>query len=272
MTEPDGRGEEQAAPNARREELAANLARVHERIAAARDTEAARAHATNGAGAATGPGAGEPVLVVITKFFPASDVELLAGLGVRHVGENREQEVGPKVAELAPEVRRALTVHFVGQLQTNKANRVARFADVVQSVDRDRLVTALDRGAGLALEGGERHTPLDVTLQVDLGEGEDRGRGGVLPEDLPGLADLAAGAEHLRLRGLMAVAPFGLDEAGTRAAFERLHALSQTLRESHPEADWLSMGMSGDLELAIESGATHLRVGTAILGSRPPHR
>lgn len=247
-----------SAPDARREELQASLEQVRQRIADA-------------CGAA-GRSPEEVTLVAVTKFFPASDVELLAGLGVRDVGESREQEALPKVAELEAGVRERLAVHFVGQLQTNKANRVARFADVVQSVDRSRLVTALDRGVALALEGELRHTPLDITLQVDLGEGEDRGRGGALPEDLAGLAEEAAGAEHLRLRGLMAVAPNGLDDDGVRAAFDRLAELSAALRDDHPEAGWLSMGMSADLEIAIASGATHLRVGTAILGSRPSHR
>ena len=216
--------------------------------------------------------AGEIGLVVVTKFFPATDIEHLVDLGVTDIGENKDQEAGAKVAELGEQVREAVTVHFIGQLQTNKANRVTRYADVVQSVDRARLVTALDRGVANAVEGGERHTSLDVTLQVDLGEGEDQGRGGALPDDLPGLAETVAATEHLRLRGLMAVAPFGLDEVGTRAAFDRLAALGERLRSDHPEATWLSAGMSGDLESAIAAGATHLRVGSAILGSRPEHR
>ena len=239
---------------ARHDELAANLAAMQADIDAACR--------------AAGRDPAEVTLVVITKFFPASDVARLARIGVRHVGENRDQEALPKVAELPEDVRADLTVHFVGQLQTNKANRVARYADVVQSVDRARLVRALDRGVGTALEEDARHTPMDVTLQVDLGEGEDRGRGGALPEDLPALADAVAEAEHLRLRGLMAVAPRGLDEAGTRAAFERLAALGADLRGDHPEATWMSAGMSGDFETAVTSGATHLRVGTRIMGSR----
>lgn len=220
----------------------------------------------------TGRRPDEVTLVAVTKFFPAADVAHLAALGVTQVGESRDQEAGPKVTELGADLRERLTVHFIGQLQTNKANRVTRYADVVQSVDRDRLVTALDRGAALALEAGERHTPLDVTLQVDLDQGEERGRGGALPEDVPALADQVAATEHLRLRGLMAVAPRGLDDQGTRAAFDRLAALSERMRADHPEAGWLSMGMSGDLEHAVAAGATHLRVGSAILGSRPSHQ
>ena len=242
----------------RAEELRASLTQVRNRITAAC--------------AQAGRDPGDVTLVAVTKFFPASDVEILADLGVTDVGESRDQEALPKVAELDAGVRSRLRVHFVGQLQTNKANRVCRYADAVQSVDRDRLVDALDRGVELALDAGERHTPLSVTLQVDLGEGEDRGRGGALPEDVPALADRVAAAEHLRLAGLMAVAPNGLDEAATRAAFDRLASLSGELLHTHPDATWLSMGMSGDLELAVAAGATHLRVGTAILGSRPTPR
>lgn len=242
----------------RGEELAARLERVRDRI--------------NVACQSAGRSSGQVTLVAVTKFFPASDVEHLVGLGVRDIGENRDQEAGSKVAELDPDARSALTVHFVGQLQTNKANSVARYADVVQSLDRPKLARALDRGAAQALERGERHTPLAVTIQVDLGEGSDRVRGGAPPEEVPALAEVVAGAEHLELRGLMAVAPLGLDEPGTSAAFRRLMQLSFALRSDHPGASWVSAGMSGDLELAIAAGATHLRVGTAILGSRPSHR
>lgn len=238
----------------RRDELAANLDRVRSRIGAACRAAGRPEH--------------EVTLVVVTKYFPGSDVETLAGLGVGDVGENRDQEAGPKVAGLDPATRAGLTVHFIGQLQTNKANHVTRYADVVQSVDRAKLVRALDRGTATALAEGARQAPLSVTLQVDLGLGTDQGRGGALPQEVPALARAVAEAEHLRLRGLMAVAPLGLDEDGTRAAFERLAALGEALRAEHPEATWLSAGMSGDLETAVTCGATHLRVGTAILGSR----
>ncbi|SOC51898.1 YggS family pyridoxal phosphate-dependent enzyme [Ornithinimicrobium cerasi] len=239
-------------------DLANNLEQVQNRIRAACETG--------------GRSADEVTLVAVTKFFPASDVEHLAALGVRDIGESRDQEAGAKVAELALDVRSALTVHFVGQVQTNKANHVARYADVVQSVDRTKLARALDRGAAQALYAGERHMPLAVTIQVDLGEGADRGRGGALPEEVPALAEVVVGAEHLDLRGVMAVAPLGLDDAGTAAAFERLMTLSASMRSDYPDATWVSAGMSADLELAIRAGATHLRVGTAILGSRASHR
>nr|WP_306271420.1 alanine racemase [Ornithinimicrobium sp. HY1793] len=262
----------------RREEIAANLTAVRERI--------------DQACAAAGRSAEEVTLIVITKFHPASDIGHLVDLGVTDIGENRDQEAGTKIAELDPEVRAALTVHFVGQLQTNKAKSVVSYADCIQSVDRRKLVGALDRAvASLAEQGGaggvrnlyenageayetsiKNVGAKNVVVQVDLGEGEAAGRGGTLPADLPALADAVAAAEHLRLKGLMAVAPLGLDEAGTAAAFARLADLAQEVQAAHPDATILSAGMSGDLELAVAAGATHLRVGTAILGSRPDHR
>ncbi|WP_153392512.1 YggS family pyridoxal phosphate-dependent enzyme [Ornithinicoccus halotolerans] len=214
----------------------------------------------------------ELTLVVITKYFPASDVALLAELGVGHVGENKDQEAATKVAELDPAVRDALTVHFVGQLQTNKARSVARYADVVHSVDRPRLARALDKAVANAVQAGERAGDLNLLLQIDLEQKERAGRGGVLPEDLPALVESVTAAERLRLRGVMAVAPPALDADGTRAAFDRLMECSRQVREEVPDAGWVSAGMSGDLELAVAAGATHLRVGSAILGSRPTSR
>jgi pyridoxal phosphate enzyme (YggS family) len=238
----------------RRDELAAGLAAVRARV------EAACADA--------GRDPAEVTVIVVTKFFPASDVLLLHGLGVRHFGENRDQEAREKFAEVRAALGDgpdSLVLHFIGQLQTNKAGHVAAYADVVQSVDRLRLVGALDRGAHAA----NRH--LDVLLQVDLDTRPDdgaggAGRGGVRPEDVEGLADAVAVSDLLRLRGVMAVAPLGADPD---AAFARLREVAHGIRGRHPGADWISAGMSGDLEAAVRHGATHLRVGTAILGSRP---
>lgn len=207
-----------------------------------------------------------PTLVVVTKFFPASDVDLLAGLGVRDVGENRDQEASAKYAAVAH--RADLTLHFIGQLQRNKAHSVVRYADVVQSVDRAPLVTALDRAA----QAEQRR--LAVLVQVSLedveeGDGTAEARGGVPWTRAQALADTVAATEALDLRGVMAVAPLG---AEPRAAFARLRRVAEAVRSAHPQAWWVSAGMSGDLEEAIAEGATHLRVGTAILGSRPSHR
>ena len=151
-------------------------------------------------------------------------------------------------------------MHFIGQLQSNKAASVAHYADVVQSLDRAKVVRALDRAAG---QLGRR---LDVTVQVRLDEAE--GRGGVVPGEARALADLVAGAQSLTLRGVMAVAPLGGDP---RAAFARLREVADGIRGDHPDATWVSAGMSGDLEAAVAEGATHLRVGSAILGSRESH-
>lgn len=233
--------------SARRDELAEGLAAVEERIArACRESGRPR----------------EDVhLVVVTKFFPRSDLDLLADLGVTDIGENREQEATAKLADGGPPP--GVRAHYIGQLQSKKANAVTRWADVVHSVDRPKLVDALARGAGNA--GRE----LTVLVQVDLDPDPTEHRGGARPADVPALADRIAASDSLRLGGLMAVAPLGGDPD---EAFARLAALSERLREDHPQADWISAGMSGDLEAAVRHGATHLRVGTAILGTRPPQR
>ncbi len=229
----------------RRAELAGNLARVRERI------EAACADA--------GRDPADVALVAVTKFFPASDIELLAELGVLAIGENRDQEASAKVSELTR--RQDVEVHFIGQLQTNKAGSVVSYADVVQSVDRPKLVAALDRAAGA------RGVRTGVLVQVSLDDPPDRG--GVDPADAAALADQVAGCEHLDLRGVMAVAPLGADPA---PAFARLREVARGIQQVHPDATWISAGMSGDLEAAVAHGATHLRVGSAILGSRQSHR
>jgi pyridoxal phosphate enzyme (YggS family) len=179
------------------------------------------------------------------------------------VGENRHQEAVEKVAQLRH--RDQLTVHFIGQLQTNKAGAVAEYADVVQSVDRLRLVDALQKGAQRA---GRR---LGVLVQVSLDEGDvdHEGRAGATPAEAPLVADAVAQAPDLDLRGVMAVAPLGADPA---PAFARLREVAHGIQAAHPDASWVSAGMSGDLEQAIAHGATHLRVGSAILGSRPSLR
>ncbi len=195
-------------------------------------------------------------LVVVTKTWPASDVRILADLGVRDVAENRDQEATGKVAECAM-WNLGLRWHFVGQLQRNKAGSVTRYADVIHSVDRVPLVSALDAGAQRA---GRR---IDALVQVSL-DGLTA-RGGALPADVPFVCDAVATSTTLRLAGLMAVAPLGEDPA---TAFARLGGVRDEVLKSFPEATWLSAGMSGDLEQAIAAGATHVRVGGAVLGER----
>lgn len=231
----------------RRAEIAANLDRVETRI-----TAACRA---------AGRDRAELTLVAVTKTFPPDDVGHLAALGVREVGENRAADAAAKVAACREAGLTGLTWHFVGQVQTNKAALVAGCCDVVHSVDRARLVTALDKGAGAA---GRR---LRALVQVDLA-GTD-GRGGAAPTDVPAVAAAVAGAEHLDLAGVMAIAPLDEDPA---PAFARLAELASDVRRDHPAATIVSAGMSADLEAAIAHGATHLRVGTALLGSRPSGR
>ncbi|MCO5996656.1 YggS family pyridoxal phosphate-dependent enzyme [Actinoallomurus rhizosphaericola] len=226
--------------SSREEHLAANLAAVRERVAKAC--------------AAVGRSTAEVTLIAVTKTFPASDVRLLAGLGVTDVAENRDQEASAKAAECRD---LPLTWHFVGQLQTNKARSVASYSDVVHSVDRERLVTALSRAA----TGMDRS--LRCLVQVALDDAE--GRGGTRPDGVPALADAIASAPGLTLGGVMAVAPLGGDPA---AAFGRLAEVATALRAAHPGASMISAGMSGDLEEAIACGATHVRVGTALLGGR----
>jgi pyridoxal phosphate enzyme (YggS family) len=224
----------------RRSEVAANLTAVRRRIAAAC--------------AAAGRETTEITLIAVTKTFPASDVRLLAELGVADIGENRDQEAAPKAAECAG---LPVTWHFVGQLQTNKARSVVSYADVVHSVDRPRLVTALSRAAVRA-----RRAPRCL-IQVALDD--DPARGGARRADVPALAEQVAAAEGLELAGVMAVAPLDADPAG---AFAALRDVAAAVRAEHPAAVIISAGMTGDLEQAITCGATHVRVGTALLGGR----
>jgi pyridoxal phosphate enzyme (YggS family) len=226
---------------ARRTELAGALERLRHRI--------------EQACAAAGRDPGEITLIGITKTYPVADARTLLELGVGDLGENRANEARDKAAEL-PTAR----WHFVGQLQTNKARVVARFASAVHSVDRPVLVAALDRAVAQA-----ERAPLDVFLQISL-DGDER-RGGVVANSVAALADEVTRAGRLRLAGVMAVAP---QEQEPDDAFARLEAISADLRTRHEQATAISAGMSNDLEAAIFHGATHVRVGSALLGQRPP--
>ncbi|KAA1423468.1 YggS family pyridoxal phosphate-dependent enzyme [Mumia zhuanghuii] len=233
--------------SARHDELEHNLAKVRRRIA-----DAARA---------AGRTPEDVHLVVVTKTYPASDVVALADLGVTDVGENRHPEAARKREESGA-AGAALTWHFVGGLQTNKAAAVARYADVVHSVDRPRLVDALDRGAQAA---GRR---LGALVQVNL-EGHDddpQGRAGASAEEVLALADRIDATDALTLQGVMAVAPLGADPDD---AFARLAEIAAQVAAAHPGATAISAGMSGDLEAAVRHGATHVRIGRSVLGERP---
>lgn len=200
-------------------------------------------------------------VIAVTKTFPAADVAHLRELGLVDFGESRVAELVEKASAAAASGPGA-TWHFVGQLQTNKVRDVARWADVVHSVDRARLVTALDRAATAA---GRR---IAVLAQVSLDADRGSGRGGVPPEELPELAARIAESKSLDLRGVMAISP--RDPQQRPAAFDLLTGLVSQFRSNHPAATWLSAGMSGDLEEAVAAGATHLRVGRDLLGYRPP--
>ncbi|MEU8624056.1 YggS family pyridoxal phosphate-dependent enzyme [Streptomyces sp. NPDC048669] len=236
----------------RKTQLTANLAQVEERIASAC--------------AAAGRKREEVTLIVVTKTYPASDVRILYELGVRHVAENRDQDAAPKAAACAD---LSLTWHFVGQLQTNKVRSVVSYADVVQSVDRAKLVTALSAAAARdGRDGRELGCLIQVALDAESGERGERG--GVAPDGIEELAAAVESAPGLRLTGLMTVAPLAGPFAGRqRAAFDRLMEISSRLRGNHPAANMVSAGMSTDLEDAVAAGATHVRVGTAVLGVRP---
>jgi hypothetical protein len=228
--------------SSRREELAARLADVRGRIAKACEV--------------AGRDAGDITLIAVTKTRPASDVRLLSALGLRDVGENRDAEAAPKAAQCSEE---NLTWHFIGQLQTNKCASVVRYASVVHSVDRARLVHALGRAARRA----ER--VVDCLIEVSL-DG-DPARGGAPAGEVAALAETLEAESGLMLRGVMAIAPLGLAPA---AAFARLLDSASAVRAVRPSATVISAGMSGDLEAAVEAGATHLRIGTALLGDRRP--
>ncbi len=246
-------GEERVAEE-RRAELAGRLAAVRERIAAAC--------------AAAGRDPDRVELMAVTKTVPATDVALLVDLGLTLFGENRAQEAGAKVAEVAA-LRpgavgpRAPRWHFVGGLQRNKARAVVGWADRVESVDSVRLARALDAAAQRACDDGRRAGPLPVLLQYSV-DG-DPTRGGVPTDGLLPLADHVAGCAALRLEGLMAVAP---QHADAEAAFTAVEDAAARLRGAHPSATVLSAGMSGDLEIAVRHASGVVRVGTALVGYR----
>ena len=251
MGEEPGEGRRAERSPGRRAELAGRLAAVGQRIAAA-----CRA-------AGRDPDGVE--LMAVTKTVSAADVAVLLDLGLTLFGENRAQEAGAKVAEVAA-LRPAAAPrwHFIGGLQRNKARAVVGWAHRVESVDSVRLADALDGATARARDDGRRDGPLPVLLQYSV-DG-DPARGGVPADDLLPLADHVAGCAALRLEGLMAIAP---QDADPEAAFADIESAAQRLRCAHPAATVLSAGMSGDLEVAIRHASGVVRVGTALVGYRP---
>ncbi len=235
--------EDRGVGDERSEEIAANLAEVRARIEKAAQ--------------AAGRDPAELTLVGVTKTFSVEDARRLLALGVADLGEARDQEAKVKARDL-PEAR----WHFLGRLQRNKAGSVAAYTTVLHSFDRPELITPLANG----VEKNDR-APLDVLIQVSLDGDPDRG--GASVDTVTALADEAAATGSLHPRGVMAVAPMGADPD---AAFATLREVAERLRSAHPDATVISAGMSADLEAAVKNGATHLRIGTALLGGRPPLR
>lgn len=193
-------------------------------------------------------------LIAVTKTWPASDIRLLHQIGQRDFGESRDQEASQKVAELSD---LDLTWHFIGQVQTNKLNHIAKYADVVHALDREKVVVGLDKACA------KLNRFITGLIQVSL-DG-DENRGGVAAEDVLALAKVFQNCANLSLGGVMAVAP--LDMAPD-IAFEKLHKVAQELQNAYPTAQIISAGMSSDLEEAVKNGATHVRIGSDLLGNR----
>ena len=220
----------------RKAEIARNLQEVKERII--------------GAAKSVNRDPNEIELIVVTKTFPISDIEILRELGETNFGENRDQEAGPK-AEII-----SATWHFQGQIQSNKIKSICQWADVIHSISSEKEI----------LKFAQSERKHQVFLQVSL-DGQV-GRGGANPADLAQLADLVNESNNLELLGLMAVAPLGVEPM---KAFADLAQINQGFASQFPNSKFLSAGMSGDFEAAIKYGATHIRVGSSILGSRSPH-
>ena len=193
----------------------------------------------------------EITIVAVSKVKPASNIVAAYEAGHRHFGENYVQEFQRKRAELPP--LPGAVFHMIGRLQSNKTSAAAALFDVVQTVHSEKIARRLN----------EAGRPLDVFLEVKLSEEESKS--GLADAEIGGVMRFAEGCPHLRLRGLMGMPPWFDDPEQTRPYFQRLRRLA----DRHGLAE-ISMGMSRDLETAIEEGATLVRVGTAIFGKRPP--
>ena len=219
-------------------EISTNLQAIRDRVASAAED--------------AGRDPKEITLIAVTKTFPVTDVKILYELGVRDFGENRDQEGSMKFSELPGDCN----WHFQGQIQSNKLKSIAIWADVIHSIDDISHAKKLS-----SLVAAK-----DIFVQVSLDNQDNLpGRGGVNPEQLLEFLGEVTALANLKVRGLMAVAP--LDEPPL-AAFKRLKTLSETVIKSHPDAWEISAGMSNDFEAAISQGATHIRIGSQILGVR----
>lgn len=194
-------------------------------------------------------------LVAVTKTHGVEAVRAVAAAGITDVGENRVQEAEPKRAECGVPLR----WHLIGHVQRNKASSAVAF-DMVHSLDSNRLATALDRAAAQA----ER--VCEVLVQVNV-SGEES-KFGVAAADVAELADVLHSCSSLKVRGIMTMAPYDAEEVVLRKVFADARACADTLREAGHDASVLSMGMSGDFKIAVEEGATHVRLGTMLFGER----
>ena len=224
----------------RKDQILSNLELVKEKISSAAQ--------------AAGRSPSEITLIAVTKTFPVSDLEILYELGVRNFGENRDQEAAPKVGVLPADI----TWHFQGGIQSNKLKSISTWASVIHSVDKFKYAQMISQfSVGKTKE---------IFIQVSL-DTLTQSREGVDPADLTQLAEQIMSLPNLEVKGLMAVAP--LDQP-TEQAFVRLQQIQQKFIQLYPAASSLSSGMSGDYELAISLGATHVRIGSSILGNRSP--
>ena len=221
--------------SSRAAEISANLQAITARIVSAAES--------------AGRSPEEITLIAVTKTFPVTDVKILYELGVRDFGENRDQEGSVKFSELPGDSN----WHFQGQIQSNKLKSIAAWADVIHSIDDISHAKKLS-----SLVASK-----DIFVQVSLDNLP--GRGGVNPEQLHDFLGEVTALANLNARGLMAVAP--LDEPPLEA-FKRLKTLSETVIKTHPNTWEISAGMSNDFEAAISQGATHIRIGSQILGVR----
>jgi pyridoxal phosphate enzyme (YggS family) len=218
-----------------------NLEAVHETIA--RSAERAGRNPT------------EVVLVTVTKTFPVERIREALAVGLRILGENRVQEALPKIEAIGPA---DVDWHLIGHLQTNKVKFIDGRFRMVQSLDGVGLVEALDRRI---------QSPLDVLVEVNVAE--EPQKTGVLPADLGAVVDAVMTAQHLQLRGLMTMAPMVPDPEAVRPIFRRLRLLrDRTSQQLGVALPVLSMGMTDDYAIAVEEGATMLRLGRALFGPR----
>lgn len=233
------------------ERLAVNLEAVRQRI---RDAERQ-----------AGRPAGSVQLLPVSKYHPVEAIAVLASLGVRLVGENREQEARAKAQRLRESGIAGCGIAMIGQIQTKKANSVARWASEVHSLDSVKLGRALERGVALAIERKERAAgPLPCLVQVSV-DGDPR-RGGVSIADVDELVATIEASQHLVLRGFMVVPPLGTEP---EPVFTQVRAIVDATAQSLGRRLQFSAGMSGDFEQAIACGSDIVRVGTAVFGQRP---